>query len=114
MVEIAVVPVPNRTSFPGPSSIHYHNGGFIQTGVGIRTDGVGQMMVHKSHLRIGLTKVVGESSESTILVRHAGIEARGIKDIQVSGGILSPQKTLQIGCEDADWVRPALADEIEL
>ena len=83
-------------------------------GVGIRADGVGQMMIHKPHLRFGRTEMIREKLESAVLVGHARVQPRGVQRIQIGERILAAHKTLQIRGKDGERSRPALANEIEL
>src|SRR5579872_1588798 len=73
-----------------------------------------QMMIHETHFGARLAKMMREGAKAAVLVRHAGIQARGIQNIQVSSGILSAQKTLQIRGKNAMWSGPTLANEVEL
>src|SRR5690348_13517064 len=72
------------------------------------------MVRHKTHFGARWAEITRETAKPAIAVGHAGIQARGIENIQVGGGILAAQKTLQIRGKNAMRRGPSLADEIEL
>src|ERR1700740_2591523 len=71
-------------------------------------------MVYKAHSRLRRTKMMKEALKSAILMRHAGVESRGVQRIEIRERIPAARKTFQIRSEHLGGLGPALADEIEL
>ena len=52
------------------------------------------MVIHKTHLRLRGAKVMRETVESAVLVRHARVQTRGIQNIQVRCRILAGRRNI--------------------
>jgi hypothetical protein len=72
------------------------------------------MMIDETHFGARLAEMMRERAKAAVLVRHAGVQPRGIQHIQISNRILSTQETFQVRGKNAVRSGPSLADEIKL
>src|SRR4029077_18481685 len=57
---------------------------------------MGQVVIHKPHVRLGLAKMLHKSCPSGFLVPHAGKVPRGIKYIEITDGPTGCRKEFQV------------------
>src|SRR5882672_5572771 len=74
VIEMAVVAIPDRAGFPGAAPVHHHDRGLVQTRVGIRADGMCQMMIHETHLGARWPELILEAPEPAVLMSHGGVQ----------------------------------------
>src|SRR3984957_2697209 len=72
------------------------------------------MVIHKTHLRLGRTKMISEPLKAATLVGQAGIRARHIEEIVIVEWELTFGETFQVTQQHSMGRRPARADCVEL
>ncbi len=94
--EPAVAPVPKGRGFPGAAPVHHGHGSFVEAGIRVRANGMGEVMVHEAHFRPRGPELLREFLRSALLVPHAQEVQRGIQSVEVRQGHFRRRVTPQI------------------
>src|SRR6202030_2266803 len=114
MLEPPVLPVPNRSSFPGAATIHDHHGRVFKSGITVSADGMCKMMIHVTHARFYVSKLIGEAFCAALLVPHADEMHGGIQNIQIIQRHPSGRITFQVVAIRGSRMRPTETDFVQL
>jgi len=96
MLDAAFAAMPDGGGFPGAASVHDNDGSIVKAGAGVGADGVGEMMVHKTELRLGRAKLPGKAPRAAALVPHAEKLPRGVQNTEIAEGPTAGGEELQV------------------
>ena len=96
MLDAAFAAAPDGGGFPGAAAVHDDDGGIVKAGVGIGADGVGEMMIHETELRLGRAKLTRKAPRAAALVPHAEKLARRVQNTEIAGGPAAGGEKFQV------------------
>src|SRR5208283_4689050 len=113
-IEASIAAVPYGSGFPSPASINYDDSSIVKTGIGIRAERMGKMMVDKTEAGTCLAEVLGEPLHATALMAHAQkMHCRG-KQIEARKGHFAGSEALQVVTETRTRCLPAEANFVDV